>query len=403
MENVSKSTIKGWFISLTGALFFFYAFIHCNMMAPLQNCLMSEFNFSSTTIGLIAGLYFYANILFMIPAGLLLDRYSLKMIMVINMCLAIFSSFLFAIADSLWLIAFARFLAGIMMSFGLVSCIKLASLCLPQSSMALASSIIIAIGMFGGVFSQTPVNFLVQTYGWRIALGIIGSIGVVIALILFFIVNTPKVKATEKAQNIKESLKEVMLRPKNWLGGLYITLLNLPVAILGALYGVSYFMQNFGFTSAEAATVSSMLFFGMIVGSPFFGWFADFVQTYRFPMMLGAALCFVFVLVLMYTAHLSVLAACLLVFLIGFTSAAQVLGYPVIAQSNPANVAATAISLAAILVMGFGYGVMLPFTGWLLDLFKGNYHMAFLILPLGILISLFMGGVFKEKQQTCQE
>lgn len=400
MSSVKESNFKGWFSTLVGALFFFYAFIQCNMMTPLTPYLKEAFQASTSGIGLVAGFYFYANVLFMIPAGLILDRVSIKIIFLFNLLLAITSSLIFLMADGLFMIGVARFLAGIMMSFGLIACIKLASLVLEPKHMALASSLIVTIGMIGGIFSQAPMSLIMAAYGWRNALLGNAVLGGVIALIIGVVIKKPpkmqKLEERAHALGIFESLKSVVKNSQNWYAGLFTTFLNFPVAVLGALFGVVHLTTAYKMNEVQAASIVSMLFFGMLLGSPFFGWLSDSFRKRKPVMYLGAGLCLLFLSIFLYWDGLSVAYLYVLMFLTGFASGAQVLGYPVVSESNQPSLTGTALSLAGILIMGLGYGVMLPITGYLLDLTEGAYSLAFIALPCGVFLSLFMAILLKE-------
>ena len=411
-----KSNRKGWIVSLTGALFFFYAFIQANVMTPLNSELLREFGAGISAISLLSAWYFYANIIFIIPAGLLLDRFPVRKLMIIGIFFAIFGTLLFAFANNLFIASLGRFFCGIMMSFGLISCLKLASLWLPPNRMALVSSLIITIGMIGGVFAQRPMAMLVENFGWRKALFLLAILGVVIAVILWFVVKDRKGEKESKQaldEGILKSLKEVFKCSQNWYCGFFTSLLNLPVAILGALFGITYLTQARSIGYLKASTIVSMLFFGMILGSPFFGWLSDYLKKRKLPMYLGSICCLVSVLIVLLQENLNIGFIYFLFFAMGFSSASQVLGYPVISESNPVKTTGTALSLAALIIMGLGYGVGLPFIGWLLDvMFKGRvvdgvnfysyatYQKAFLAIPIGIAVGIVM--VFFMKETNCK-
>ncbi len=387
---------KGWVISLVGALFFFYAFLQVNLMAPLGQYLLQDLQISASELGLLSGSYFYGNVLFLLPAGLLLDRFATKNLMLINMGIAILGTCIFASSSSLFLAAFGRFFCGVMMSFGLIICLKLSSSHLPARKMALASSLIVMIGMLGGVMAQTPLSLLILAVGWRYALFGVSLFGVCISLILWWVVPFSSIKKEEdaKALPIKVSLKKVFCVSQNWYGGFFVSLLNLPIAILGALFGIDLITKTYALSSVVAASIISMLFFGMIVGSPFFGWLSDRIQKRKPAMLLGAIFCLIFMLLLQYVTVWNAPLLYLLFFLVGFTSASQVIGYPAIAESNQKELSASALSFATILIMGGGYGLGLPFVGWLVA--KSSINSAMIAIPIGIALSILMVFLMKE-------
>jgi MFS family permease len=389
--------LKGWLISLTGALFFFYAFFQVNLMAPLSQHLLSDLQITSAKLGLLSACYFYGNVLFLVPAGLLLDRFSTRNLMLINMALAMIGTLIFASSSSFFFAAVGRFLCGVMMSFGLIICLKLASIWLPAQKMALASSFIVMIGMFGGIAAQAPLSLAILSFGWRSALYGVVFLGLLISLILFLVVPLTPVKKRETAEgalSIAESLKRVFSISQNWYGGFFISLLNLPIAILGALFGITFLTKTYSLSDLTASSIVSMLFLGMVAGSPFFGWLSDHMQKRKPAMLLGAVFCLLFMMLLQYVNVWNVPLLYLLFFCVGFMSASQVIGYPAIAESNAPEVSGSALSLATIIIMGGGYGLGLPFVGWLIE--KSSMSTAMVAIPLGIVLSALMALLMKE-------
>lgn len=400
------NNIRNWVITLTGALFFLYAFLQANMMTSFHDAILKEFDIGIKGIGLLSGIYFYANVIFIIPAGLMIDRFSIKGLMSLNMIIVIIGTILFAFADTLFLAGIGRFLAGITMAFGLIICLKLASICLPPSHMALASSLIITIGMLGAVIAQSPLSYVVNLYGWRVALLSIAAFGVLILVILMAVVKNNKdmPQAGEK-QSVLISLYKVIKEKQNWFSGLFICFLNAPVAIFGALFGNAFLNNVYKITQLQASSITSMLFWGMIIGSPFFGWLSDAIKKRKVPMYIGAIICLIFMLIILYSSSLNILSLHILFFIVGFTSAAQVIGYPIIAESNSLKTTGTGLSLAAIIIMGVGYGFALPLIGWLLDCNLKNtcianaiyaYKDTFLAIPISILASIIIAFFIKE-------
>jgi MFS family permease len=164
-------------------------------------------------------------------------------------------------------------------------------------------------------------------------------------------------------------------------------------------------MQAYDLVSMKAASIISCLFFGMIVGSPFFGWLSDYIKKRRSLMMLGSSFCFIFVACILWKSSWSVTHLHALFFLIGFTSSAQVLGYPIVTENNPPKMVGSSLSLAAIIVMGGGYGLALPFFGWMIDLGAKShslvhaFHNAFYVILIGIALSTVLAFFLRDKKE----
>lgn len=409
-----KENVRAWFLALMGGLFFFYSFFQANMMGALNSSLSEAFKADACQIGILSAWSFAANIIFLIPAGLLLDRYSLRKLMLLNMGIVILGTVLFAYSESLLIASIARFICGIMMAFGLIICLKFASCLLPFEKMGLASSLIITIGMFGGVVSQHPLSSLVAAFGWRSAVLVSAGLGLVILGLLWIFIRPKVSEYTLSSTSLFKSLKNTMKNSQNWMGGFFICFLNFPVAILGALFGISYLTQVYGLDAKLAAAITSMLFFGMILGSPFFGWVSNMLKQKKLPSLIGAELCLIALIALLYMPYMSIPLLYVLFFLIGFFSGAQVLGYPLVTENNPKELTGAALSLASILIVGIGYGIGLPVIGKLLNFFANGgattgcnltysakaYHLAFLSLPILVFISSICVLFLKEKRQS---
>ncbi|MES1989164.1 MAG: MFS transporter, partial [Pseudomonadota bacterium] len=74
----NRQKILPWVVCISAALFFFYEFIQMNMLNSLGGYLVKEYDISATQLGNLSAWYFYANLLFLLSAGLVLDRLSTR-------------------------------------------------------------------------------------------------------------------------------------------------------------------------------------------------------------------------------------------------------------------------------------------------------------------------------------
>lgn len=420
--DVMKSNVKGygqlaWIVTLIAALFFFYAFIQLLVPNAINEQLMETFNLDAVGLGWLASMYFWSNALFLFPAGMMLDRFSTKKLILGAMLLCVVGTAIFALAPTVAIAALGRLCVGFGASFCFISSMRIASRWFPPNRMALVTGIVVTMAMLGGFFAQSPMVFLTDALGWRNAMLLNAFIGVVILVAIFFIVQDRPPGSHEKAQADKAQLKSlgffrsiklVLLNPNNWLGGIYTALLNLPVFLLGGLWGMRYLVQAHHLTEVQASYATSMMFVGVIVGSPLFGWFSDHIGRRCMPMMLGAVLSLVVVLCLMYVPNLSLTSLIIVFFLIGLVTSSQVLSYPTIAELNPAVLTGTAVSIASTTIMVSGV-IFQPFFGKMLEwnwdhtlinnvpvYSAQNFNMAMWIMPISFIIGLVIACFIRE-------
>lgn len=418
----SKSRIMPWIVVFSAALFFFYEFIQMNMFNAVSADLMRDFSINATSLGNLSAFYFYATIVFLPIAGLLLDRFSTRRIILTALIVCTIGIGCFALTHSLTLAYIFRFFSGIGSAFCFLSSIRLAARWFPPQRMALIAGLIVTMAMIGGMVAQTPLTLLTETVGWRNALLCDAALGLIITAIIWFAVRDYPVEmqheyrstaATElKNMGVFKSWRMAYLNPQNWGCAIYTCLMNLPLALLGAIWG-SLFLQQVGhFSATQASYAPMMLFIGTIIGGPVVGWFSDRIQKRKLPMILGIFLSLLTMLVIMYVPQLSLLSYMSLFLILGFVTSTQVISYPLVTESNPKILTATSVSVVSFLAMS-GYAIFQPLFGWLMDShWQGkiidnvriysadDYHRALFILPIAFIVALL--ATFLMRETNCK-
>jgi predicted MFS family arabinose efflux permease len=185
---LGHGSVRSWVVCLSAALFFFYEFIQMNVIDAINMELMETFSLTATDLGLFSSVYFYANVIFLLPAAMILDRISTRRVILTALLVCTLGNVLFASSGSLWLATVSRFLTGIGSAFCFLSCIRLASRWFPPSRMALVSGFVVTMAMAGGMVAQAPMTYLTELYGWRHAVMLDGLLGLVIWAMIWFLV-----------------------------------------------------------------------------------------------------------------------------------------------------------------------------------------------------------------------
>jgi MFS family permease len=406
-----------WVVILTASLFFFYEFIQMNLFNAINEELRATYQLNAVELGQLFSMYFYANFLCLFPAGNLLDRYSTRKLLLFAVSLCTLGTFLFSIAHTYFLAALGRFMVGGGASFCFLSCIRIASRWFPPRRMAFVTGVVVTMAMLGGLVAQTPFALLTQAIGnWRYALLINTGLGVLILIITYCIVQDRPPDAKEEAvieqaqlqaMGLWRCIKLAMLNPQNWYGGLYTALINLPVFVLGGLWGILYLTQVHHVTAEQASYATTLFFVGVIVGSLLYGWLSDYIERRVLPMIVGAVLSLIVMGMLMWMPGLTLIPLMILFFLVGVVTSSQVLTYPLIAELNPIYLTSTAISIDSLSIMASGF-IIPPFFGWLMErgttqVVNGitvysaeNFNQAMLIMPIAFVAALVIAFLMRE-------
>lgn len=414
-SDMEKPSLLPWLVCFAASLFFFYEFIQGNMFASIADNIMHDFHIKADKMTYLSSIYYLSNVVFLFAAGMLLDRFSTKKTMLVAMLLCVMSTFILAYAHSFYLALFCRFVTGIGSAFCFLGPIRIASRWFPPKRMAMVTGAIVTMAMSGGMLAQYPLTKLVIQVGWRESLLMVGWLGVAMLVVMAFLIKDKPgncIEAARKKINVLAVAKKAYLNPQTLRAALYASLMNMSVAVFGAMMGSLYIMQRLGVDKEDASMVNSMLFLGAIIGGPLIGWWSDKLGLRVLPMKIGALAALITFLVILY-APVSLGVMALLFFLLGFFTAAQIISYALVAESSSPTMTAMAVSTISILTQG-GYIVYQNLFSTILlshgDMQMVNevpvysladYQTAAMILPLGLCLALFI--IFKLKETYCRQ
>jgi len=408
-ERCRWEAIQPWLVCFSASLFFFFQFIQGNMFASLGDYVMRDFGIQADKMIYLASIYYFANVTFLLAAGMVLDRFSIKKTLVFSMLTCVVSTFFLAYTQNFYTALVCRFIAGVTSAFCFLGPVRLASRWFPPKKMALVTGAIVTMAMCGGLVAQYPITKLALHVGWRDAVLHVAWLGVfILALMLWWIQERPQGHCDPVHERLPMwNTWKACLSRQPIFAGLYTSLMNLPIAVLGAVMGKLYLMQRLDATQAEASWVNGMLFFGAMLGGPLFGFFSDKLGRRLFPMKLGALFSLLTVLCILY-APVSAHVMAMLFFLLGLVTAAQVISYVLVAESSLPVMVATALSVVSLFTQG-GYLVYQNIFSKILvkcggvELISGtpvyplaSYQTAALILPAAFFISLILAFGLKE-------
>lgn len=350
--------IQPWLVCLTASLFFFYEFIQMTKFNVISQDLLSSFSLDPVGLGYLSSTYLAGDVVMLMFSGLIIDRFSTRKLILCAMLISAISTLGFALTKSPVIAGIFHLLEGASSAFCLISNVILASRWFPPRRQALLVGIIVTMAMFGGWAAQTPLETLSASFGWRRTLVFDAILGFgIVGLIWMFVQDYPPGKTATHHHNrqnhgVIDSIKLAMSNTQNWLCGIYTSLLNLPLMVIGAVWGNMYLNQVQGINNHDASTIVSMLFWGTIFGSPISGWISDTIGRRKLPMIVGALISTVILFTIMYSTHLSYYSLITLFFALGFFSATQVITYPTVKESNNNIIGATALSISSVLIMG---------------------------------------------------
>ncbi len=400
-----------WIIWTIAAGFFFYKYLIQVSPSVMTVDLMQAFHVNGAGLGNLSAFYFYAYLIMQIPVGIMLDKYSPRIITTIAIFICSMSTFVFSITESLWLACISRAFMGAGAAFAAVSCFKLASVWFAPKRFALVSGIFMTAAMLGAVGGQMPLSLLVKNVGWRTSLEIISMVGLVLGVVYFAIVrDKPTTAPNPQDQHEKMSVHFVSIikNKQTWLLSLYSGLAFAPVSVFGGLWGVPFLEIAYDLSRADAALAVSCIFIGFAAGAPLLGWLSDYMGRRKPILLLGVLLALVCLLIVIYSPNQSLSMLMILLFFFGFGTSGFFTSFAMIRELFPILLAATVLGIMNTFdsVCEALYeplvGAFLDWTwdgkvvGGIHQFSVEGYHLSLALLPLSLILALVTLVFIKE-------
>jgi len=398
-----------------GTLFFGYAFVQRVSPSVMTNELMSEFAVGGAALGSLSAFYFYAYASIQLPVGMLTDHFGPRKLMSFAMALCALASVGFAFSDSVLTASLGRAFIGGTVAFGFVGTLAIAGYWFKSTQYALLAGLLQTVGMCGAIFGQAPLRQMVESIGWRGTMHVLALVALVLALLLFFLV---PLRSSEQKQHgpgpgILKGLHAVTINPQTWICSLIGFGMAATMLAFGGLWGVPWLNSVHGYTTTEAAGVTSMIFVGWAIFSPLAGWASDRMGRRNIILLGGSMLALIALACLVYYTPDNSPLLMLLIFLIGAGGSSMTVCFGSIKELNDSRYSSTSLGLMNMCIVGSG-AVMQPLVGWLLDLnwsgemldgarvyADGNYSLAFTSL-LMLNFTAFVAALFLRETHCRQ-
>lgn len=393
------------------ASFFFYKYLIQVSPSVMTGDLMKAFHIHGAGLGNLSAFYFYAYLIMQIPVGVMLDRFSPRLLTTSAIFLCSVSTLIFSQTNVFWLACLSRALMGAGAAFAAVSCFKLAALWFSPKRFALVSGMFMTAAMLGGVGGQMPLSLLVQHYGWRIALEIVGFIGILLGIVYYLVLRDKTEKTVTKVhkkEKVSHLLKRIISNKQAWALSLYSGLAFAPVSVFGGLWGVPFLETTYHIPKTDAALAVSCIFIGFAAGAPFWGWFSDYIQLRKPVLFTGTSIALICILIVLYSSNQTLSRLMILLFIFGFGSSGFFTSFAMIRELFPLVLVATVLGIMNAFQSAFE-ALFEPLVGAILDwTWDGTvvdgmhhfsvqgYHVSLLILPLSLLLSLLLLPLIKE-------
>lgn len=413
IAHVPQTSLLSWVVWIIACLFYFYECLLQVSPSVMSNELMRDFNVTSQTLGFLSGIYFYSYAPMQLPGGVLMDYFGPRRLLFLATLICAISTIGFGYTDSFFAACAARLMIGFGSAFAAVGTMKLAANWFPSQRFALLTGLMVTIGMLGAIGGEAPLALLIDNFGWRESMLLMGFVGIILAFLIILIVKDQPAGYVKTAHPIDEaplwtSFVNLIKSKQLWLVAIYGGLMYASTPVFCGLWGVPFLMLKMNLTKAMAANYISLVFVGWAIASPLWGIYSNRIGLRKPPLYIGAIGAFFTCIIFIYAPIHSGFLMQVFLFLFGFFSAGFLPAFAVAKELCNKRYVATGLSFMNMMNM-LGIALAQPLIGVILDqLWQGDfskgvriyplsaYHIALALLPLSILIALLILPKIKE-------
>ena len=339
-----------------------------------------------------------------VPAGLLLDRFGSRALILSGAALMGAGQLILATTESLPLAIGARAVVGLGDALTFISVLRLVPRWFAPRRIPLVTQLTGICGQFGQVLSAVPFLALLSTSGWTTAYCSAAALGVLAIVLVAALVENAPDGVTVAAENMGvrqtlRSVKTVWLRPGTRLGFFTHMGTQFSVTVFALMWGVPYLTVAQGLSAGAAGSLLTVSVVAAIGGGIVIGILTGRLPHRRSRLVLVIIACnaaaWTVVLALPGRAPLWLLVALVMVISIG--GPGSMVGFDFARTFNPSSTLGTAQGmvnmggfLASLLLMQL-MGVLMEMAGGLsFDSFRLAWTLQYVVWALavaGILIT----------------
>lgn len=412
-RNVSKyPAYLPWLIWGLACLFYSYESLLQMSLGVIGTDLMRDFSVTSRTLGFFGGIYFYSYAFMQIPGGMMMDYFGPQRLISLAALICGISTIAFSLTDSFFTACLARLMIGFGSAVAAVGCMKIASCWFRPDRFPILTGLMVTIGMLGAIGGEGPLALMIEHFGWRHSMLMMGILGVGLAVFIRLFAQDAPASRMKQAKSdespLLSSLLTLMKQKQLWLIAVYGGLMYLSTPVFCGLWGVPFLMNKMHVTKTVAANNVSLIFIGWAVAGPLWGSFSNRIGLRKPPLYIASIATLILSSIFVFLPFTNIISLAIVMFLFGVFSSAFLPAFTVVVELCNRRYAATALSFMNMMNM-IGIAIAQPVIGFILDkMWTGEvlndvrvysltaYTTSISILPICIFVSLLTLPFIKE-------
>lgn len=255
--------VRPWIVWATGVLAYMVAVFDRTTLGVSGLAAAERFTAGPTLLSMFVVLQVVVYAAAQVPAGLLLDRYGSRALIVSGAALMASGQLVLAFTDSLPVAVAGRAVVGLGDAFTFISVLRLVPHWFAPRQIPVVTQLTGIVGQLGQVLSAVPFLALLSAQGWSVAYASAAAGGVLLIVVVLLLVrDTPQGSAaspeTMSVRQTLASVKTVWLRPGTRLGFFTHMGTQFSITVFALMWGLPYLTVAQGLSPGVAGALLSL-------------------------------------------------------------------------------------------------------------------------------------------------
>ena len=324
---------KAWGVWLIAVTFVVLYFSFQTGYSIVNASVQEDVGLSIAQVGLIAALYTWVFAICQFLSGPLLDRLGARKVLLPAITLVTMGIFLFAHASRFELLLLSQVFIALGACTGFVGAGYVGGTWFGWAKFSFMFGLVQFAASLFSAFNQNLLSWGLTTWEWRDLFSLVAGLGVVLFVFAVIWLRDPAPVVVQGARGmgpffseVARSMGRVAKFRAVWVAAAFGALCFGVMLALGVVWGPKLLLVR-GIEPGTANLASSLLWFGLAAGCFIAPWISDRLAKRKLPILVGLAIQFAALALLVYAPVLSPLLATALCFAFGFGNSVHMLAF----------------------------------------------------------------------------
>ena len=255
-----------------------YAFCLNTAAAVFSDVIKNSLNLSQEAVLVAMGAYVISFAFSQIPAGYLLDRYNPRYVISYGLLALTVGSYLASVSAGAVSLFFSNLIQGVGGSFAFIAAGVLIGNWFTTKLFPIMFGLTQSLScVLAGYFHYQMIMQL-EKISWNQIYHAFAWIGLILFVLSYFFVKKPKSKRRIRKENLKKSIKTILLNRQIMLCALAAAF-SFGVLLAYASYWYMNIQKYYSVNQSDTFIISGLMFAGIGIGTPLLGWLSNCLKS----------------------------------------------------------------------------------------------------------------------------